>query len=59
MTDKRRETGRADQQLDDILSRVKYVGPEPRPAEDELMDSVVAEIARVPATTGQLRNKTL
>lgn len=34
----------ADRQLDAILSRVKYVGPEPEPSEDEVMDLVVDEI---------------
>jgi AbrB family looped-hinge helix DNA binding protein len=34
----------ADRQLDDILSRVKYVGPEPEPSEDEVMDMVIEEI---------------
>lgn len=34
----------ADRQLDAILSRVKYVGPEPEPSEDEVMDMVVEKI---------------
>jgi hypothetical protein len=34
----------ADRQLDTILSRVRYIGPEPWPSEDELMDLVVEEI---------------
>ena len=34
----------ADRQLDAILSRVKYVGPEPEPSEEEVMDMVVDEI---------------
>ncbi len=37
----------ADRQLDAILSRVKYVGPEPEPSEDEVMDMVVSEIRAV------------
>jgi AbrB family looped-hinge helix DNA binding protein len=37
----------ADRQLDVILSRVKYVGQEPEPSEDELMDVVVSEIRAV------------
>ena len=37
----RAEAGR---QLGDILSRVRYIGPEPAPPEDELMDMVVDEV---------------
>src|SRR4051794_31493385 len=37
----------ADRQLDAILSRVKYVGPEPEPSEDEVMDMIVEEIRAV------------
>jgi AbrB family looped-hinge helix DNA binding protein len=37
----------ADRRLDTILSRVQYVGPEPAPAEDEMMDMVVDEIRAV------------
>jgi AbrB family looped-hinge helix DNA binding protein len=37
----------ADRQLDQILSRVKYIGPEPEPSEDEVMDMVVDEIRAV------------
>ena len=33
-----------DRQLDAILSRVKYAGPEPEPSEDEVMDMVVEEV---------------
>ena len=33
-----------DRQLDAIISRVKYVGPEPEPSEDEVMEVVVNEI---------------
>jgi AbrB family looped-hinge helix DNA binding protein len=34
----------ADRQLDAILSRVQYIGPEPQPSEDKVMDIVVGEI---------------
>jgi AbrB family looped-hinge helix DNA binding protein len=34
----------ADRRLDAILGRVRYVGPEPLPSEDEMMDTVVDEI---------------
>jgi AbrB family looped-hinge helix DNA binding protein len=34
----------ADRQLDAILSRVTYTGPEPQPSEDEVMEMVVDEI---------------
>jgi AbrB family looped-hinge helix DNA binding protein len=37
----------ADRQLDKILSRVTYTGPEPEPSEDEVMDMVVDEIRAV------------
>jgi antitoxin MazE len=37
----------ADRQLDAILSRVKYAGPEPEPSEDEVMDIVVEEVRAV------------
>jgi len=40
----RAEAGR---QLDAILSRVKYVGPEPPRSEDEMMDMVVGEVRAV------------
>ena len=36
------DRAKADRQLDAILSRVKYVGPEP--SGDEVMDTVVEEI---------------
>ena len=42
MTTKRRR--QADRQLGDILGRVRYVGPEPPPSEDEIMDRVADEI---------------
>jgi len=44
MTDKRRDTEQADRQLDGILDRVTYTGPEPRPSEDNVMAMVVEEI---------------
>ena len=34
----------ADRQLDAILSRMQYIGPEPRPTEDEFIDMVAKEI---------------
>ncbi len=34
----------ADRQLDQILSRVKWIGPAPQPSDDELMELVVDEI---------------
>jgi len=34
----------ADRQLDAILNRVQYVGPQPEPSEDEVMDIAVDEI---------------
>lgn len=37
----------ADRQLDAILSRVKYAGPEPEPSEEAVMDMVVEEIRAV------------
>jgi hypothetical protein len=37
------------QQLDQILSRVRYIGPQPPPTEDELMDMVAEEIQAVRA----------
>jgi antitoxin MazE len=37
----------ADRQLDAVLSKVKYVGPEPEPSEDEAMDLIVEEIRAV------------
>ncbi len=44
MTAKTPKSGNADQQLDEILGRVKYIGPAPPPSEDEAMDMVVREI---------------
>ena len=37
----------ADRQLDAILSRIKYIGPEPPPSEEEMMDLVVDEVRKV------------
>ena len=34
----------ADRQLGNILGRVKYVGPQPKPTEDEVMNMVTEEI---------------
>ena len=47
----------ADRQLGAILSRVKYIGPEPPPSEDEMMDMVVEEVRAVRAehTKGRSR----
>lgn len=42
--------GKAGRQLDEILGRVKYVGPEPPPSENELMEIVLEEIQAVRAT---------
>src|SRR5690348_4273039 len=38
------ERGTADRELEAILSRVKYVGPEPEPSEEEVADLVNQEI---------------
>src|SRR4051794_29948648 len=43
----------ADRQLDAILSRVKYAGPEPEPSEDKVMDMVVEEVRA--ASWGHIR----
>jgi AbrB family looped-hinge helix DNA binding protein len=45
----------ADRQLDKILSRVTYTGPEPEPSEDEVMDIVVDEIRAVRAKHAKSR----
>jgi AbrB family looped-hinge helix DNA binding protein len=45
----------ADRQLDAILSRVKYVGPEPAPSEEAVMDEVVEEIQSVRAKHAKSR----
>lgn len=39
----------ADRRLDRILSRVRYVGPKPRPSEDQIMDIVADEVRSVRA----------
>jgi AbrB family looped-hinge helix DNA binding protein len=46
----------ADRQLEAILSRVRYIGPEPRLSEDELMDMVVEEIDSLRAAHAQSRS---
>jgi hypothetical protein len=60
MTHQGEEVERAGQQLDDILSRVKYIGPEPRSTEDEVMDMVVDQIGRTADedTPDHIRHKT-
>lgn len=47
----------ADRQLGAILSRLKYVGPEPPPSEDELMDMVVEEVRAVRAEHAKGRSR--
>jgi AbrB family looped-hinge helix DNA binding protein len=47
----------ADQRLDKILSRVTYVGPEPEPDEEEVMDMVVGEIRAVRAKHAKSRTR--
>ena len=47
----------ADRQLSDILSRVKYIGPEPPPSEDEMMDMVVEEVRAVRAKHAKGRSR--
>jgi AbrB family looped-hinge helix DNA binding protein len=47
----------ADRQLDAILNRVKYVGPEPPPSEDEVMDMVVDEVREVRAEHAKGRSR--
>jgi AbrB family looped-hinge helix DNA binding protein len=39
----------ADRQLERILGRVKYIGPKPGPAEDEVMDMIVDETRKLRA----------
>jgi AbrB family looped-hinge helix DNA binding protein len=41
------ERAEADRQLDQILSRVTYTGPQPEPTEDALMDMVTEEVRAV------------
>jgi hypothetical protein len=45
----------ANRQLDDILSRVKYIGPQPEPSEDQVMDTVVDEIRATRANQAKTR----
>jgi len=47
----------ADRQLGAILSRVKYIGPEPPPSEDEMMDMVVEEVRAVRAEHAKGRSR--
>jgi AbrB family looped-hinge helix DNA binding protein len=47
----------ADRQLDSILSRVKYVGPQPEPAEEEMMDMVTDEIRAARAKHAKSRTR--
>ena len=47
----------ADRQLDAILSRVSYIGPQPEPGEDEVMDMVVDEIREVRAGYAKSRSR--
>jgi AbrB family looped-hinge helix DNA binding protein len=47
----------ADRQLGAILARVKYVGPEPPPSEDEMMDIVVDEVRAVRAEHAKGRSR--
>ena len=46
----------AARQLDDILSRVTYIGPQPEPSEDQVMDMVVDEIRAVRAEHAKSRS---
>jgi hypothetical protein len=45
----------ANRQLDDILSRVKYIGPQPEPSEEEVMDMVVDEVRAMRANQAKTR----
>jgi AbrB family looped-hinge helix DNA binding protein len=47
----------ADRQLGAILGRVRYVGPEPRPSEEETMDMVVDEVRAVRARHAKSRSR--
>jgi AbrB family looped-hinge helix DNA binding protein len=51
------DRAKADQQLDAILSRVKYVGPEPQPSEEELMDIAAEEVRAVRAEHAKGRSR--
>lgn len=46
----------ASRQLDAILSRVTYIGPQPEPSEDQAMDMVVDEIRAVRAEHAKSRS---
>jgi AbrB family looped-hinge helix DNA binding protein len=41
------DRAQADRRLEEILSRVKYVGPTPEPSEDELLDQVTEIIHEI------------
>jgi len=47
----------ADRQLDAILSRVKYIGPEPPPSEDQVMDMAAEEVRAVRARHAKSRSR--
>jgi len=47
----------ADRQLDAILSRVNYVGPEPPPSEDEMLDMAAEEVRTVRARHAKSRSR--
>ena len=47
----------ADRQLGAILSRVKYVGPEPLPSEEEMMDIAAEEVHAVRAEHAKGRSR--
>ena|ERR1051325_2374206 len=51
------DRAQADRQLDRILSRVRYVGPEPEPTEDEVMDLAVDEVRTVRGKHAQSRSR--
>jgi hypothetical protein len=52
MTEQAPRDRQADSQLDNILRRVKYVGPKPPPSEDEVMEMAAEEIRAVRAQRG-------
>ena len=47
----------ADRQLGAILSRVKYIGPEPPPSEDEMMDIAAEEVRSVRSAHAKSRSR--
>src|SRR3954454_15294855 len=51
------DRAQADRQLDRILSRVRYVGPEPAPTEDEVMDAAAEEVRIVRAKHAESRSR--